>query len=297
MNRHITADLEAIARTAQAVGNNKFFARSLESAGFREHLAETRLTLPRFSGKGEYRVTALTAAGRLNAAFMVAQWQGPDRPTVIYHHGNNERPFDLSAAEGNSFNTILHRQGQPFPANLIALRAAYHDIPLKDYMGQVGDLNHFSAMMSLSTALFEALTLRLREVTTGPVILCGVSMGGWAANLHRSFYGSADIYLPLLAGCALGEVFVNSPFQAAVGDLALADPDTIRARLNFEDDFARVVRPDVFPLLARHDQFIDFPRQMASYGKVPVSVIEYGHVTALAAPDVLRQHVISHLPG
>jgi len=297
VNHHIKADIEAIALTAEAIGDKKFFARNLESAGFREHLAETRLRLPDFSGEGEYRVTATTAVGKLHAAFMVAQWPGPDRPTVIYHHGNNERPFDLSAATGNSFNSVLHRNHQPFPANLIALRAAYHDVPLGDYMERIGDLNCFIAMMSLSTALFEALVRRLRETTSGPVIVCGVSMGGWAANLHRSYYDSADVYLPMLAGCALGEVFVNSPFQATVGDLALNNPDVVRGRINFEADFARVVRPDVFPLLARHDQFIDFPRQLVSYGAVPVSVIEYGHVTALAAPDVLRQHVITHLPG
>ncbi len=297
MNRHVKADLDAIALTAGAVGERKFFARSLEGASLREHLAEIRLALPRFSGTGQYRVTASTAAGRLHADFLVAQWHGGDRPTVIYHHGNNERPFDFSAAAGNSFNSVLHRGGRPFPANLIALRAAYHDIPLRDYMDQIADLNRFVAMMCLSTALFESLIARLREATGGPVIVCGVSMGGWAANMHRSYYDSADIYLPMLAGSALGEVFVNSPFRAVVGDIALKDPDIVRARLNFEDGFARVTRPDVFPLLARHDRFIDFPRQLVSYGAVPARVIEYGHVTALAAPGVLRRHILAHVPG
>lgn len=179
MNHHIKADIEAIALTAEAIGDKKFFARNLESAGFREHLDEIRLRLPDFSGEGEYRVTAVTTVGTLHAAFMVAQWPGPDRPTVIYHHGNNERPFDLSAATGNSFNSVLHRNHQPFPANLIALRAAYHDIPLKDYMDRIGDLNCFIAMMSLSTALFEALVLRLERPR---VVRSSSAVSVWAAG-------------------------------------------------------------------------------------------------------------------
>ena len=65
-------------------------------------------------------------------------------------------------------------------------------------------------LLSVSVKLIEALVQYLKSEGNGKIMVLGISLGGWVTNLHRSFYNSADIYVPIFAGAALGEVFVTS---------------------------------------------------------------------------------------
>ena len=49
-------------------------------------------------------------AGDLDPAFRVEKWFGADYPSVIYHHGNNERPFDYRKRAKNSFMNIFVKE-------------------------------------------------------------------------------------------------------------------------------------------------------------------------------------------
>jgi hypothetical protein len=56
----------------------------------------------------------------------------------------------------------------------------------------------------------EAVRVDLAERSDALVVLVGTSLGGFAANLHRTCFGTADRYVPLLAGAAFGQLFVSS---------------------------------------------------------------------------------------
>ncbi|MHB1417389.1 MAG: hypothetical protein ACYC1C_19250 [Chloroflexota bacterium] len=294
MNYHSLLDIISVTSTSIAVGRHKFFADSVDSPGYVAHLEAVALDVPAILGEGHYEVGADTLVGRLDPAFEIVQWLGHAYPTIIYHHGNNERPFDYGRSSKNTFKHILFSHREQIQANLIALRAPFHR-DLRENMRKMGDLANFVAMLVVSTKLIQGLVDYARAQGSARVLVAGISLGGWVTNLHRTFYNSADVYVPLLAGTALGDMFVDSIYRRVTGRPAKENPAAVRRTLNFEDDFAKVLEDNAFPLLARYDQIIRLDRQRASYGKHPVAVIDRGHITAALASDLTRAHILAHL--
>ena len=292
MNWHTFLDNLTV--KAATLSRFRYFSDSLDSPEFREHLKAIELDFPRIQGEGYYEVSASSLVGVVDPAFHVAQWKGSEFPTLIYHHGNNERPFDYGPTSKNTFKSIFLSKKDEIPANLISLRAPYHR-SLREYTQASVHLSNWVAMLAASTALLESLVCSAHERLSSPIVVAGLSLGGWVANLHRAHCGSADAYCPMLAGAALDDVFLASAYRELTAKAALDSPIAVKSILNFEIEFFQATERNVYPLLARHDQIIRFSRQKQSYGKHPVSVIEKGHVTAALAPEVLRDHVLKVL--
>lgn len=127
MNLHAFLDHYTVMAGALVAGRRRFFSQNLESPDFSEILETISLQLPEIVGEGLYEVEADTLTGTLDPAFYVAQWLGNDYPTLVYHHGNSERPFDFSAFSKNSFKHVVLAQREQFAVNLIALRAHITD--------------------------------------------------------------------------------------------------------------------------------------------------------------------------
>jgi predicted esterase YcpF (UPF0227 family) len=291
MNIHIFYDKLAILMAEKTFRNFRFFSDSLESEKISAHIKNINLSLPDFNQEGTYEIKAAGPSGKLDPAFLVARWLGPGYPTIIYHHGNNERPFDFGPTSKNSFKNIL-LSGSPAPANLIALRAPFHK-DLKTYMQSVRQLDQFTALLASSVCLMEGLVHSLRSKSAMPVALAGISLGGWVVNLHKAYFDTAGIYIPMLAGAALAEVFLTSRYSRLAGQKALENPEDLRSILNFEDDYKKRDLENVFPILARHDQIIEYERQSPAYKGKEIVILDKGHTTAALASKELREHILS----
>ena len=116
MNIHTILDNFTISLSALLLPKSKFFRESIESPTFSEHLHGINLQLPEIKQEGQYEVEAETLIGVLDAAFRIAQWKGKEYPTIIYHHGSSENPYD------RSFNSIFPIKKMDIPANLIVIR-------------------------------------------------------------------------------------------------------------------------------------------------------------------------------
>lgn len=294
MNKHILLDKLTATIGAWTVGQHKYFATSIDSAPFAEHLDRIHLPLPQIEAGPPVELQVDTLAGQLDPAFWVYCWQGADYPTLIVHHGNSERPFDTGRFSKNIFRNVLLAAEPSIPANLIILRAPFHR-DTREYATKSGQLSNWVAMLAVSVRLVETLVQALKQQPGRRVLVTGISLGGWVTNLHRTHFNSADSYLPLLAGGALAEVFLTSVYQKMTGRLALNHPERLRHILNFEDDFASVPDDNVYPLLARYDQYIQYERQKRCYGQRPINVLEKGHITAAMASDKLREHLLRHI--
>jgi hypothetical protein len=292
MNFHALLDLLTI--KVATLSKFRFFSNSIESPSFTEHLAAIEFDMPIIQGEGYYEITTKSLVGPLDPAFHIAQWRGSEFPILIFHHGNNERPFDYGATSKNTFKNIFLVKKEEISANLIAIRAPYHR-SLKDYTREMTHLSNFLAMLAVSTTLVDSLVQLAHERLISPIVVSGISLGGWVTNLHRAYFGSADAYVPMLAGAALEDVFLESAYQSLSGENARQNPETVKQALNFELQFLQAPEANVFPLLARHDQIIRLERQRLSYAKHPLTIVNKGHVTAALASERLRGHVLKRL--
>ena len=292
---HAFVDNYTVAVTALLLGKKRWFKDSVESPSFEEQLDGISLTLPEINGEGFYELAAKTLVGTLDPAFEVAKWVSPQHPTIIYHHGNNESPFEYGTFSKNTFKNVLHKNKQFIDANLISLRAPYHNVGLMHYFEQMGQLSNFTAMLCVSVKLIEALTAHLHKSGCKRVMVTGLSLGGWVANLHRCFMGSADVYVPVFAGAALEDLFLTSSYSKISGMPVRHNPEAVRKALNFEEKFAQSDKDNVYPLLAQHDQLIRFEVQNRCYPENVIKTIDKGHITGALASADIRAHILAHL--
>ena len=286
MNRHKLLDVVPLWLAGKLIGEDrKLFARRVESAGYEEHLDAVSASLPAIDRQQKRDLHPESLVGTVDSGLFVGQWLGPDRPTIIYHHGTRERPFSSNPYR-NSFKRVLLDADRPFEANLIAVRAPLHTLGFRAYLDRLTEAPNLVAMLTVPVELTEALVDRL----DGRVMVSGLSLGGFVTNLHRTFHDSADVYAPILAGTLYSDVVLNAAFRHVTADRAKARPDTVRELVDFEEGF-REAESEVRPLLGRYDANVRYEPQRRAYGGLPVRTLEKGHLTATLATEALREHV------
>lgn len=288
MNIHKFLDNLTITISAPLLGRSKYFRQSVQSQALDEHLAAIRLDLPPIDGEGIYELPAQSLVGELDPAFRISQWLGAGHPTIIFHHGTNENPYD------RSFKSIFPHHKMEIAANLIVVRAPFNS-SLKAFTAAISRLANYAAMMAASVRLIDELVVCCQEQGAAPVLVSGISLGGFITNLHHAHCGRADVYAPLLAGAAMDSVFLDSIYHKLVAANDEAGMATIRRALNFEDAYGQANGQKAFPLLGRYDQYIRYERQKGCYGDRPIALLEKGHVTAALAYAPLRQHIMQAL--
>jgi hypothetical protein len=295
MNKHILVDRLSVYIASLMTGKRKFFSKNLQAHSFEEHLHRIDLRVPELIQEGEFELKVSTFSGELDPAIKVVQWLGYDYPIIIYHHGNNERPFDFSDNAKNTFFQIFMRWPRRIPANLILVRAPFHNGKLRHYQDKMTELNNFMAMLAVSVRVIEGIVKQFRRRSQKAVLITGISLGGWVTNLHRAYFNTAQAYIPIMAGAKLGEVFVSSPYRKLSGKNVLKNPERVREKLNFFNTFRKVTSSNLFPLLARHDQYIEYYIQKPAYNGFPLRTIDTGHITGVMQPYLSREHILEVL--
>jgi hypothetical protein len=266
----------------------KYFREGYDSPTIREHLQGVTLEMPQIGGEGDYDVRATTGVGELHGAFRMARWMGESCPSIIYHHGASEIPFDYG------FKRIFLLNRHQTPVNYFLVRAPFHR-SMKEFQHGIRTLANVMAMLAVSVSLIERLVQLNMKLGVSQILVAGTSLGGFITNLHHIHYNSAHVYTPLLAGLAMHDAYLKSVYSRAVSAEAKENGTVIESILNFENDFAQTDHSNVFPLLARYDQLVRYEQQKASYGDCPVATINKGHTTGALSYKLLRRHVFRHL--
>lgn len=267
----------------------KFFRDGLTTQSIGGHLGSIEVVgLPARLAEGEWELEAETCVGRVDAGLKVADAGAQGGPVIIYHHGASESPPDFG------FNRILVAGREELNAGLILVRAPFHR-SIGDFRKGIATLDGWMTMLAVSLCLIEEIIARLAEMERRPVTVSGTSLGGFVSNLHRIHFGTADAYIPIMAGTALDSVLLDSPYRRALPRLTEPEERGIREALNFEDDFAAIDADNVHPLLARFDEIVKYPRQKDSYASCPVSEFPKSHVTGALAGPAVRRHIARYM--
>lgn len=281
-----------------SLGKTSYFQESVESRDFREHIRETSVQVPVITGRGLYTVSGETLAGTQETSILVRLWKGLEYPTIIYQHGNVERPFDLYPLRENLIKRIFFPDSLHLPDYNLILIQSYIDGDTEDHFRQMAHLNYFMAKLAFYCALEEKVMQSLspgkkRRKNSPGFILAGAGFGGTVVNLHRTYFNTADAYVPILAGADPGHVFSESSYRRMTGRRARMQHSQINRQLNFENDFLRVMTHNVYPLLALFDRVAVFDHQRRAYETKPIFTIQRGHYTGLSDADGIRSHLMA----
>ncbi len=293
MNIHALIDQAVLNVMSLVVGKNKFFADSVTSVGMDALIKDIKIRIPEIMLRNIYKLQVDTPAGKLSTGFKIFRWKGEEYPTIIFHHGSNEKPFGEGPFVKNCYYHIL-MSGKKFrDVNIIGIMAPYHDRNSRNYMEAMGSLENFVTMLIVSVNLIEKLILYFKNSTENIIAVTGISLGGWICNLHKIYYDSADLYIPIMAGAALDKLFLDSAYRRVTGEKALNDHEAVSSLLNFEDKYDLTDQENVHPILALHDRYCEFSVQKKCYRKV--NVINRGHVTGAASYGLIGNYINSVL--
>ena len=282
--------IDRISIFAGALFAAKYFRDDMQAHSITEHLEEVKFSLPEISGEGDYKIRAETLVGPLAGLFRIALWKGADHPTIIYHHGAAETPFDFG------FNRIFPLKKMDFEVNLILIRAPYHETA-KDYTRGRATADGFLAMMATSIALIDKLIGHLKNDSDSQVVISGSSLGGYICNIHHIYFNSADSYAPLLAGVNMYDAIFESIYSRSVAEINADQKKKFKNILDFTEEFETCDNSNVFPLLASDDQIVRYDLQKKSYGNCPVASFAKGHATGALSAGILREHILSTIWG
>lgn len=267
----------------------KLFRQGIDSPSFQEHLAAVQLELPPLTSQRHYTLTAHSCVGELETGFQVRLGPQPELPVVVYHHGIAEMPYY------KSFLGIF-RPRLPIEAHLVAVRAPFHRSWLTLLTG-LTTLSHFLAMCAVSVKLIEAVRHMMIDRGAQGSLVAGTSLGGFITLMHHLAYGTADRYVPLLAGPDLAHVMLATHYRRFLAPQALVQPDHIQSLLDFRQAFQTRDTSRILPLLARYDLDMPYAHYYPSYDAkgVPVVTIKRGHITGSLAFAALRTHILTCL--
>ena len=272
-------------------GRRRLFSDNIDSPPFSELVKTIDFEIPEIKNAGLYKAETDTPAGKLEPQFMVYRWFGSNYPTYIYHHGNSEKPLKIKPFKRNTFYKIFVRKQPPVKANIIALVSPLHILPAKEMQKTYRDIRNITSSLSATAVLVEKIIKQLKSDGSGKITVSGISLGGFVTNIHRAFFNTADVYVPLLAGAALGDVFIRSDFAGLTSDLFNKNHEKIRMIMNFDKEFMERSDRNVFPMLGRFDRFIVVETHVKCYGSNPLKIVNRGHATAAFSTQMLKDHI------
>jgi hypothetical protein len=287
MNIHIFLDRLMVGMSAVYGDKLRFFRESLESGHISDYVKRTEIDVPYPENEGEVKLSGYCGDIPIYPAYKVLQWHGPESPAIIFTHGSGDFPYY------KRLQKIFPKKNRPAELNLIATNIPFNSKNKMEYIKAVGNLENFTMLLSATAVLVEELVCRLRSGGSSCISISGISLGGWITNIHKTYFDSADEYRPIFAGAAPEHLFTDSIYRNMASSKVNDEPEAIEKAINFEDDFAKRDNKNVYPLMARFDQYIVFAHQSKIYREKNITTIDYGHVSGTMQRKILAEHINS----
>lgn len=273
MNRHVIFD-KIMLWTFKTLGR-PFFEDSVKTSSFETHLANVTFAGPEIVGSGAYEFTVHSLGEVVTQAVNVLHYVSATAPLVVYNMGGGEAPYD---------STVKRIYPEPDGFNVVAIEAPYQR-SRQEIAHAFSELNNYMAMLAMTVKMNEHVLQAPVFVNARKKLVAGMSLGGFVANRHHLVYNTADIYVPFVAGTRHGDIFLTT---VARSGLTMANPQVLRTHLNFEEEWLRREHHNVFPQLNRYDQLNQLEVQQPSFGEMPTTIWEGGHMYHVIHPRLAR---------
>jgi hypothetical protein len=156
-------------------------------------------------------------------------------------------------------------------------------------------MQHFLTMCAVAVHLGESVRQALLARGACGSMVVGTSLGGFLALVHHLTFGTADGYVPLLAGPDLAHVMLSTHYHHFLASQALAHSTTLQDLLDLRQALQASNTRHILPLLAQYDQDMLYDHHAACYAAsgIPIVTITRGHITGSLAFTALRAHVLA----
>lgn len=254
---------------------------------FEEVLAQTQIdnkqtAVAQLQGPGDHCVWLKTLFGSLCCHVRVQLAPDPAAPLLIYHHGFNEYPYDVSGRR-------LFQQ-MPSPSmHRVFIQAPYHDNWRDPLLVGFSSLQHLYQMFAGSLRMMQLVQRLFEEQGAAFTVVAGVSWGGMTSLLYEGMFHSTRAVIPMLAGPNLGQVIWDIADTVA-RPLTLSQ-ERLWESLDFTPYYQQIDHAHVYPLLGRRDRFFRFEHHAAVYQQRPLVVVPGGHISSIFHLDWLRTHI------
>lgn len=282
MNIHSRIDTSSLKLAASLRKNLRYFSEAVSSRPVVELAEAASIQDHGFPALGYSEYRCQVGSLVTDPGVLYRQKGSKKAPLVIYHHG---------AAEGKytySFDKLFGRKSfKDTDVKLMAIKAPWCRNN-KEFFSCISSLERYTAMIASSVALIEMLITEHRKRSASPVIVTGMSLGGLVSCLHATVYGSADRYIPILAGPQVGDLFIDSAYAVMTDEKAKKEkPKSIREALNFGEEFLASGRQNVYPVLGRYDRIFLLESQLPYYDQSHCTIIDKGHSSGATSVAIL----------
>ncbi|MCB9423017.1 MAG: alpha/beta hydrolase family protein [Ardenticatenaceae bacterium] len=267
-----------------------------EAPTFETVLAQTRVNgrktaVYSITAPGEHFIWLDTTVGELRCRIHVRPAVDPAAPLVMFHHGFNEMPYDLSWKRIFYHPDLSH-------IHAVAVQAPFHESYMQPTAEGLATVQNAYQMFACSLRMMEQVQSCFEMEGVVDTAVTGVSWGGTTSLLYEGVFQRTKAVIPLLSSPNLAQVMWDI---ARLFDrpLTVSQQEIFRA-FDFTSYYERCDPDKVFPLLGEHDRFFRLEHHGDLFAASPLrerpyTTIPDGHITGHMKVAGLRQHILDAL--
>lgn len=267
-----------------------------DSPTFEAVLAQTRINVGKtavynLTAPGEHAIWLDTMAGDMGCHIRVRPAADPAAPLVIFHHGFNEMPYDVSWRRIFYHPDLSH-------VHAVCIQAPYHESYMQPTAVGFATVQNVYQMFAGSLRMMELVQSCFEGDGVVDTAVTGVSWGGITSLLYEGVFQRTRAVIPLLSSPNLAQVMWDI---AELFDRKMTiSREEMTQIFDFTSYYQRCEPAKVFPLMGEYDRFF----RLEHHGRLfatppsrerPFATIPDGHITGHMKTAGLRRHILDVL--
>ena len=212
------------------------------------------------------------------------------KDSLIFHHG-------LTSTSKYLHLNIIANSEYYNKFNIFVIKASHHDTKQDILNNCINSFLNFTLTIASSVLATEEIVKFINKNSKRRSILVGFSLGGIVMSLHYFFFGSGNLYFPILAYPDVGEISFSDKNKRIIYDF-----DRLKENVTFKNCYKipnslkeRRDKKKIFPILGEYDDLIDFTKAKKFWAGYKVKIIDTAHYSMIAKRREIREYILSKI--